>query len=102
MARLGQFHSTPNFNRFIQSIEKEFAMPAMWAYSKNVPGRTCPDAHLLGGGTNLQYPAGNRQGQAGWDIGLMFNDIYDLLAKIQELHLTEKITRLAINVHGSP
>src|SRR5216683_265918 len=79
-------------------------MTNVWAYSKNVPEKTCPDARLLGGGTNLQFPAGDDHGQAGWDIGLMFNTIGDLSEKLRVVmeSRTDGITRLAINVHGSP
>lgn len=75
-------------------------MTDIWAFSKNVPGNTCEDARLLGGGTNLQFPAGNDKGQAGWDIGLMFNNFGDLPEKLKGK--PGPITRLAINVHGSP
>jgi hypothetical protein len=75
-------------------------MTAIWAYSTNVPGKTCADARLLGGGTTIQYPAGNDSGQAGWDIGLMFNNLGDLSEKLRALKAP--ISRLAINVHGSP
>jgi Domain of unknown function (DUF4347) len=78
-------------------------MTAIWAYSKNVPGMTCPDAKLLADGTKLSYPKGNDKGQAGWDIGLMFNGLSDLDGKVDKaLVETEKVTRLAINVHGLP
>jgi Domain of unknown function (DUF4347) len=80
-------------------------MTAIWAYSKNVPGLTCPDARLLGGGTKLSYPDGNDKGQAGWDVGLMFNTLGDLDGKIDEALSAsddKKVTRLAINVHGAP
>jgi hypothetical protein len=76
-------------------------MPAVWAYSKAAPGKTCLDARLLGGGTKLQYPAGNDKGQAGWDIGLMFDTIGDLSYKLSQLDAGQ-ITRLALNLHGSP
>jgi hypothetical protein len=77
---------------------------SIWAYSSNVPGRTCADARLLGGGTNILYPAGNDSGQAGWDIGLMFSTLGDLGAKLDTAMKSrpDKITRLAINVHGNP
>lgn len=75
-------------------------MPAVWAYSKAAPGKTCQDARLLGGGTKLQYPAGNDRGQAGWDIGLMFHTIGDLSENLGQLE-GGPITRLAINLHGS-
>jgi len=79
-------------------------MTTIWAYSKGAPGKTCEDARLLKGGTNLQYPAGDDKGQAGWDIGLMFNNIGDLAEKLRVLRQTktDPITRLAINLHGSP
>jgi hypothetical protein len=79
-------------------------MTAIWAYSTNAPGKTCPDARLLGGGTTIQYPAGNDTGQAGWDIGLMFNGVGDLGEKLQSLTADKGyvITRLAVNLHGSP
>ncbi|HEY3743010.1 MAG TPA: DUF4347 domain-containing protein [Bryobacteraceae bacterium] len=75
-------------------------MPTVWAYSKAAPGKTCEDARLLGGGTNIQYPAGNDQGQGGWEIGLMFETFSDLATKLKALQ--ENITRLAINLHGAP
>lgn len=79
-------------------------MAAIWAFSKNVPLSVCADARLLGGGTNLQYPAGNEHGQAGWDAGFMFNNIGDLSEKLGQAagQVTGGISRLAINVHGSP
>jgi hypothetical protein len=76
-------------------------MPAVWAYSKAAPGKTCEDARLLGGGTKLQYPEGNEKGQAGWDAGLMFDTFGDLAEKLRKLD-NGPITRLAINLHGSP
>jgi hypothetical protein len=79
-------------------------MAAIWAYSKGAPGKTCEDARLLGGGTNIQYPVGNNQGQAGWDIGLMFTNFGDLSERLRKL-LQDKsrpINRLAINLHGMP
>lgn len=80
-------------------------MTAIWAYSANVPGKTCRDARLLDDkGTYIQYPAGNARGQGGWDIGLPFAGLGDLAFKLAELStkLKLKITRLAINVHGGP
>src|SRR5579871_228512 len=80
------------------------AVTNIWAFSKNVPDKTCEDARLLGGGTNLPFPAGDDHGQAGWDIGLMFNTIGDLSEKLRVAMKTrdDRITRLAINVHGTP
>ena len=89
-------------------------MSTIWAYSRNVPGRTCADARLLSEPTNLHYPSGNDRGQAGWDIGLMFGDIPDLADKIREAtaaqaascarsnRRADPVSRLAINVHGDP
>jgi len=76
-------------------------MPAVWAYSITAPGNTCEDARLLGGGTNIQYPEGNDQGQAGWDIGLDFKEIFNLAQNLGNLK-AGLITRLAINLHGCP
>jgi hypothetical protein len=56
----------------------------------------------LGGGTNIQYPAGNEQGQAGWDIGLLFHNIGDLAEALRGVLSGRSISRLAINLHGSP
>lgn len=79
-------------------------MPAVWAYSIAAPGKTCADARLLWGGTKLQYPEGNDKGQSGWDIGLMFTTFGDLAEKLRVLPMPkdEAITRLAINLHGTP
>lgn len=60
-------------------------MTAVWAYSKAAPGKTCEDARLLGDGTQLQFPQGNDKGQAGWDVGLMFDTFADLAQKITSL-----------------
>ena len=79
-------------------------MTAIWAYSKAAPGKTCEDAKLLGGGTDIKYPAGNEHGQAGWEVGLMFDTFADMTTKLQSLMTKkgDKITRLAINLHGMP
>jgi hypothetical protein len=78
-------------------------MPAVWAYSTAVPGLICEDARLLGDGTDIQYPAGNDRGQAGWDIGLGFKDIRGLAALLGNINQARgRITRLAINLHGAP
>src|SRR5262249_34555608 len=76
-------------------------MPAVWAYSTGAPGKTCADARLLGGGTKIQYPDGNEKGQAGWDTGLQFSTLGDLAEKLRVLP-GRPITRLALNLHGSP
>lgn len=77
-------------------------MAAVWAYSLNVPGKTCEDAKLLGEGTKLQYPAGNDRGQAGWDVGVAFSNFGELSGALRDIRSNTSISRLAINVHGSP
>lgn len=75
---------------------------AVWANSRTSPIDTCEDAKLSAGPT-LLYPAGTNQGQAGWDVGLGYQDSGDLGQKLGAVKLSKgTITRLAINSHGAP
>jgi hypothetical protein len=78
-------------------------MVAIWAVSTAAPGKTCEDAQLSGG-RELHYPAGNERGQAGWDIGLSFRTLADMVDSIAAIRKkrSDAINRLAINLHGAP
>jgi len=75
---------------------------AVWAYSKTAPTKVCEDAKLPNAG-QLAYPFGTDRGQAGWDLGLLYEHAIDLGTKLMAIK-TEKgfIRRLAINSHGDP
>lgn len=80
---------------------------AVWAYSKNAPGKTCQEAVLGKGGSKLAYPEGDDHGQAGWDYGFMFSTLSDLASTLARVRTDEDVgryglRRLAINLHGGP
>jgi hypothetical protein len=94
---------------------------AVWANTTDVPTTVCFDARLEGQEEWLAYPHGRTNGQAGWDMGLMYGSLVDLASKLHGSSASAtpshvcgntvrdcppirpgQITRLAINVHGGP
>ena len=74
----------------------------VWAESRDVPNSVCSDARLAAGSAGpIEYPEGSPHGQAGWDIGLRFEDLKDLAKKLGGVKKTNgAIGRLAIHAHG--
>ncbi len=74
----------------------------VWANSRTSPIKTCEDAKLRDAPT-LLYPAGNNHGQAGWDIGLLYQDAGDLGRRLGDVREAKgRVGRLSINSHGAP
>jgi hypothetical protein len=74
----------------------------VWANSRTSPITTCEDAKLSSAPT-LVYPAGDEHGQAGWDVGLLYQDTGDLMRRLQTVKDSKgPVTHLAINSHGAP
>jgi hypothetical protein len=75
---------------------------AVWANSRSSPIDTCQDATLSTSPT-LVYPQGDDHGQAGWDVGMGYQDASDLAHKLSNLKISKgPISRLGINSHGYP
>jgi hypothetical protein len=88
---------------------------AVYANIADTPGHVCHDARLFGGeppSTSYTYPYGPPEGQAGWDMGVNYSNLADLLQKLrttptpehcsQELIQPHEITRLGLHAHGQP
>lgn len=75
---------------------------AVWANSRTAPLKVCEDARLTDASA-LQYPAGTHKGQAGWDVGVLYQDASDLGRRLATvMNERGRISRLAINSHGAP
>jgi hypothetical protein len=53
----------------------------MWAYQRNDFGSVCENARL-DNSSGLKYPAGSKQGQAGWDVAVPYNSLDELAKKL--------------------
>jgi len=89
----------------------------MWTYQKSTLP-VCYDP-VLDDGKGLNYPEGNSKGQAGWNVSVGFDTIYDLSSQIYDgvtmpssfcsnvwddcpKSSIWSINRLAIKAHGAP
>jgi hypothetical protein len=98
---------------FITGCTPEAEAPiAVWAENIGAPGSPCEDARLrengslFGGSLSKRtFPDGTKQGQAGWDRGINFNHLGNL---VTQLTITPtpaqpgQVFRLAICAHGAP
>jgi len=76
----------------------------VWASGPFSPIVICSDARTPDP-SGQGYPAGNVQGQFGWDVGLSFGNTTELADKLAQAVAAangKKIDRLAITVHGAP
>jgi hypothetical protein len=66
----------------------------------NAPLYVCADGSFPKGGSYL-YPDGDDKGQYGWDVGINYKSVPDLLTQLLPLPY-QKIDRLALDEHGFP
>jgi hypothetical protein len=74
-------------------------MVAVWA-AGDIHITVCADGSFPRGGQYV-YPAGDEHGQYGWDIGVNYKSVPDLLTQLLPTPY-RKIDRLALNEHGAP
>jgi Domain of unknown function (DUF4347) len=92
----------------------------VWAENKDAPGIPCEDARLRENGSlsKRSYPDGTASGHAGWDWGISFNHLGNLVTKLTILPTPSRLCgnilfdcpevqpgqvfRLAICAHGAP
>jgi len=74
-------------------------MVTVWA-AGDIHITVCDNGSLSKGGSYV-YPAGNEHGQYGWDIGVNYKSVPDLLNQLLPIPY-RAINRLALNEHGAP
>ena len=92
----------------------------VWAENVDARGRACPDARLRENGSlsKRSYPDGTAKGQAGWDWGINFNHLGNLVTQLTVYPTPSRlcgnlildcpevqpgqVIRLAIGAHGTP
>jgi len=76
-------------------------MPDVWCTGRDVAGTVCKDAHLRKKGEKTIVTTDQVYGQAGWDVGIRFENCRDLAEKLKKLSQGQA-HRIAVNAHGAP
>ncbi len=105
-----------DFDRYMTSLPRDqrltivaymmihAARVAVWASGRDVAGAVCEDARLHSEDGSTILTRDTIHGQAGWDLGVQFQNCHDLAAKLRDKSDDKAalIKRLAINCHGYP
>jgi Domain of unknown function (DUF4347) len=76
-------------------------MTDVWCTGRDVAGTVCKDARLRKRGEKTVVTTDQVYGQAGWDVGVRFENCRDLAEKLKQLPLWGA-NRIAVNAHGAP
>ena len=76
-------------------------MPDIWCTGRDVAGTVCKDARLRRRGEKTVVTDDQVYGQAGWDVGIRFEQCRDLGEKLRQVSYNFA-HRIAVNAHGAP